>query len=165
MTTFSNASIYDVPIKCMDGQEITLQGYKGQVLLIVNVASRCGFTSQYTQLESLYRDYHAKGFNLLGFPCNQFLAQEPGSDAQIKAFATNCYQVTFPLFAKIDVKGEKQALIYHYLSKHIRKKPLKFVPWNFTKILVDSQGNVVKQYLPITSFDKIRKDIERLLTG
>ncbi|WED41857.1 glutathione peroxidase [Legionella cardiaca] len=156
-------SIYEVPVKKMDGSQSNLQAYKGQALLIVNVASRCGFTPQYTDLEALYQDYHAKGFSILGFPCNQFLHQEPGSHEEIKEFAESCYRITFPLFAKIDVKGTNQAPLYQYIRSNIQKRPLKFIPWNFTKIVVDPQGKVLKQYLPTTSFKKIRKEIELLL--
>lgn len=163
MITLPDSSLYDVPVECMNGEKITLKTHQGQVLLIVNVASRCGFTSQYAELELLYQDYVKQGFSILGFPCNQFLTQEPGSNEEIKAFAESCYKVSFPLFAKIDVKGEHQAPIYNYLLKYMKKRPLKYIPWNFTKILVDQNGNVLKQYLPITSFKKIRKDIQCLL--
>ncbi|KTD06787.1 glutathione peroxidase [Legionella jamestowniensis] len=156
-------SIYEVPVETMDGNETTLKPYQNQVMLIVNVASRCGFTPQYKELETLHKDYKEKGFSVIGFPCNQFFHQEPGSHEEIKAFAESCYNVTFPLFAKIDVKGAKRAPLYEYIAKNIQKKPLKFVPWNFTKFLVDTQGNVVKQYLPMASFKKIRGDIETLL--
>ncbi|ASQ46386.1 glutathione peroxidase [Legionella clemsonensis] len=156
-------SIYEVPIETMEGARADLKPYQHQVMLIVNVASRCGFTPQYAELEALQRDYQQRGFSVLGFPCNQFFHQEPGSHQEIKAFADSCYNISFPLFAKINVKGPKQAPLYDYLSKNIQKKPLKFVPWNFTKFLVDTQGNVLKQYLPMASFKKIRQDIEALL--
>ena len=156
-------SIYDVPVNRMDGSVTTLSPYQGKVMLIVNVASRCGFTPQYTELETMYYDYKEQGLSILGFPCNQFLHQEPGTHEEIKAFAESCYRITFPLFAKVDVRGANQAPLYNYIIKHIQKRPLKFIPWNFTKILVDNQGDVLKQYLPTTSLQKIRKEVETLL--
>lgn len=162
--TRSEASdLYTIPLTTTDGAATSLRAYRGKVLLIVNVASRCGFTSQYAELESLFREYQARGLVVLGFPCNQFLHQEPGKNEEIKAFVDSCFHITFPLFAKIDVKGVHQSPLYRYLAKHIQKKPLKFIPWNFTKILVDAQGRVLCRYLPITSFKIIRKSIEALL--
>ncbi|MDI9819685.1 MULTISPECIES: glutathione peroxidase [unclassified Legionella] len=158
-----NALIYEVPVNTMEGKQADLASYRGKVMLIVNVASRCGFTPQYAELEAMHREYKERGFSVLGFPCNQFRHQEPGDHEKIKSFAESCYQITFPLFAKIDVKGDHQAPLYAYIQKNIKKRPFKFIPWNFTKILVDTQGNVLKQYLPITSFKKIRKEIETLL--
>lgn len=157
-------SIYEIPVETMDGHQTDLGKYKGQTLLIVNVASRCGFTPQYAELEALQQEYQAKGLHVLGFPCNQFLHQEPGSNDEIKTFAESCYRITFPLFAKLDVKGEHRAPLYTYIRKNIRRRPLKFIPWNFTKILVDAQGNVLKQFLPTTSFKKIRQQIDNLIS-
>ena len=157
------STLYTTKVNTMDGQSTTLASFQGKVLLIVNVASRCGFTPQYAELEKLYQEYKERGLSVLGFPCDQFLHQEPGSNDEIKAFAESCFRVTFPLFAKIDVKGKNQAPLYSYLAKHIEKKPWKFIPWNFTKILVDTEGRVLKRYLPTTSFKKIRKEIESLL--
>lgn len=159
----NNKGLYDIAIHTIDGQVTTLASYQGQVMLIVNVASKCGFTSQYAELETLYRDYQHRGLVVLGFPCDQFMHQEPGNNAEIKEFAESCFRVTFPLFAKIDVKGSEQAPLYHYLAQHIEKKPLKFIPWNFTKILVDPHGHVLRRYLPITSFKKIRETVESIL--
>ena len=155
--------LYDIPLLSTTGTNTTLTPYRGHVLLLVNVASRCGFTPQYAELESLYRDYQSRGFSLLGFPCDQFLHQEPGNDAEIQAFATECFRVTFPLFAKIDVKGPGQSPLYQYLAQHIKKKPWVFVPWNFTKILVDANGHVLRQFLPTTSFKTIRRSLDALL--
>lgn len=157
------ASLYDIPIQTMNGEATTLKPYFGKIMLIVNVASRCGFTSQYAELEALYRDYQHRGLIVLGFPCDQFKHQEPGSHDEIKAFAESCFHVTFPLFAKINVKGAEQAPLYTYLAKHIEKKPWKFIPWNFSKILVDPHGRVLRRYLPMTSFKTIRKAVEKLL--
>ena len=156
-------TLYDIPIMTIEGKEITLKPYQGRVLLIVNVASRCGFTPQYAKLESLYRDYNQRGLTVLGFPCDQFLHQEPGSNPEIKALAESCFRVTFPMYAKIDVNGSHRAPLYEYLAKHIEKKPLKFIPWNFSKVLVDSNGHVLRRYLPITPFKTIKKDLEKLI--
>lgn len=153
-------SIYDIPIKNIDGSYTDLKNYQGQVLLIVNVASRCGFTAQYHTLEVLYQDYKNKGLQILGFPCNQFLHQEPGTNEEIQLFAKNSYNVSFPLFAKIDVKGKAQTPLYEYIFKNIKKRPIKFIPWNFTKILIGKNGDVIKQYWPGASFKKIRQEIE-----
>lgn len=158
-------NLYSIPIIGIDGKTTTLETYKDQVLLIVNVASRCGFTSQYSELETLYQDYKNRGFTILGFPCDQFLHQEPGSNKEIKQFAESCFRVTFPLFAKIDVKGKNQAALYGYLKQHIQQKPWIFVPWNFTKILVDHKGNVLKRFLPTKPIKYIREEIESILTG
>ena len=156
------SGLYDIPVMAMDGSETTLKPYQGRVLLIVNVASRCGFTPQYAELESLYRDYESRGLTVLGFPCDQFLHQEPGSHEEIKTFAERCFRVTFPLFAKIDVNGAQRAPLYGYLANHIEKKPLKFIPWNFSKVLVDAEGHVLRRYLPTTSFKTIRKAIDQM---
>lgn len=157
------AELYDIPLKTIDGKATTLKPYHGKVMLIVNVASRCGFTPQYAELETLYRDYQSRGFVVLGFPCDQFMHQEPGRNDEIKAFAESCFRVTFPLFDKINVNGADRAPLYSYLAKHIEKRPLKFIPWNFTKVLVDAEGHVLRRYLPITSFKTIRKAIEAVL--
>lgn len=155
--------LYDIPLTTIDGKTTTLKPYAGKVMLIVNVASRCGFTPQYTALEALSQEYKDRGLVVLGFPCDQFRHQEPGDNAEIKAYVDRCFRVSFPLFAKIDVKGPHQSPLYNYLQQHIIKKPWIFIPWNFSKILVDGNGRVVKRYLPIISFDKIRKDIEKHL--
>lgn len=156
-------TLYDLSVMGINGEETTLKPYEHRVLLIVNVASRCGFTSQYAELEALYREYEPHGLTVLGFPCDQFAHQEPEDNAAIKAFAESCFQVTFPLFAKLSVKGEQRAPLYSYLAKHIEKKPFKFIPWNFTKILVDAQGHVLRQYLPTASFKTIKKAIDTII--
>lgn len=157
--------LYAIPLKTIDGETTTLAPYRGEVLLIVNVASRCGFTSQYKALEALHREYHKKGVRVLGFPCNQFLNQEPGDASSIKAFTTSCFRVTFPLFEKTCVKGPKQSPLYAYLKQHIEKKPWIFVPWNFTKILVSPDSHVLQQFLPTTKVPTIRQKIDDLLRG
>lgn len=155
--------LYDIPILTMEGETTTLKPYAGKAMLIVNVASRCGFTKQYAELEAMYREYLAKGFVILGFPCNQFMHQEPGTNDEIKAFAKSCFNVTFPLFAKINVNGPERAPLYTYLAKHVEKRTFKFIPWNFCKILIDPQGHVLRRYLPTTALDTIRKAIEDIL--
>ena len=157
-------SVYDISIVGMDGKPTSLKTYEGKVMLIVNVASKCGFKPQYAELEKLQQEYQDRGFSVLGFPCDQFLHQEPGSNEQIKEFAESCFRVTFPLFAKLDVKGKHQSELYAYLQKHVEKRTLKFIPWNFSKILVKAKGRVLKRYLPTTSFKKIKEDIDAQLT-
>ncbi|WP_133130692.1 glutathione peroxidase [Legionella yabuuchiae] len=154
--------LFNIPVTTIEGELTTLTPYKGQIILIVNVASRCGFTKQYTELEQLYQDYKDQGFTVLGFPCNQFLKQEPGGEAEIKEFVERCFMVTFPLFAKCHVRGPKQSRLYAYLAKHIEKKRWPLIPWNFTKILVDQEGRVLKRFPPTTAMTKIRQEIERL---
>lgn len=155
--------LYTIPFKTIDGETTTLAPYRGEILLIINVASRCGFTSQYQDLEALHQAYVKKGVRVLGFPCNQFLNQEPGDASAIKKFTTSCFRITFPLFEKLCVKGSKQAPLYAYLAKHIEKKPWIFVPWNFTKILIDRDGRVLQQFLPTTKISVISKKINALL--
>ena len=163
MTNSKENELFEIPVTDIVGKTTTLKPYIGKVMLIVNVASRCGFTSQYKELEQLYLDYKSRGLVVLGFPCDQFLHQEPGQNKQIKEFAESCYRVTFPRFAKINVIGDKRSPIYSYLAKNIEKKPLILIPWNFTKILVDANGKILKRYLPTKSFKAIREEIETLL--
>lgn len=156
-------TIYEIPIEKDSGEIINLTDYQGKVLLFVNVASRCGFTPQYKDLEQLQQQFKSQGFSVLGFPCNQFLKQEPGSNETIQHFAKSCFHVSFPIFAKVNVKGKGKSPIYNHLQKNLKKRPLIFTPWNFSKILVDQEGNVLKQYYPFTSFKKIQTDIQKLL--
>jgi len=157
-------SIYDFSAKDIRGKERKLDEYKDKVLLIVNVASKCGFTPQYKGLEALYEKLHARGFEILGFPSNQFGAQEPGNEAEIAQFCDLNYGVTFPLFAKLDVNGSAAAPLYQYLKK---EKPgllgSEAIKWNFTKFLVDRKGNVVERYAPNVEPQAIAGDIEKLL--
>jgi glutathione peroxidase len=157
-------SIYDYEVATIDGQPQRLDAYRGDVLLVVNVASRCGFTPQYADLESLYRKYRASGFAVLGFPCNQFAHQEPAGEAEIKNFCTLNYEVTFPLFGKINVNGSATHPLYRYL-KDARRGILgtKAIKWNFTKFLIDRQGTVVRRYAPKTAVERIEKDVLPLL--
>jgi len=157
-------NIYDFKVKNIDAKEIELSEYKGKVLLIVNVASECGFTPQYEGLEALYETYKDKGFMVLGFPSNQFGEQESGSNEKIKFFCQGTYDVHFDMFAKIDVNGENADPLYKFL----KKKQGGFlwvdsIKWNFTKFLVDREGNIVDRYAPSTKPKSIRSDIEKLL--
>ncbi len=156
--------LYEIEVTGIDGASQTLADFRGQVLLIVNVASRCTLTPQYAGLESLYRKYREQGFAVLGFPCDQFGHQEPGDEAQIKSFCKLTYDVTFPLFAKIDVNGPRAHPLYHYLQS-ARPGILgsKRIKWNFTKFLVDRQGAVVHRYAPQARARSIERGIRKLL--
>jgi glutathione peroxidase len=157
------SAIYDFKASSLAGEEIALRRFEGQVLLIVNTASKCGFTPQYRGLEELHRDLNPRGFSVLGFPCNQFGAQEPGQAREIEAFCSSNYDVTFPLFAKIDVNGPKTHPLYDYL-KHQQPGLLgASIKWNFTKFLVDRAGKVVGRYAPTTRPEGLRQQIETLL--
>ncbi|MCZ0755122.1 glutathione peroxidase [Anoxybacillus sp. J5B_2022] len=157
-------SIYDFTVKTIQGDEKTLTEYKGKVLLIVNTASKCGFTPQYKELQELYEQYRDKGFVVLGFPCNQFGHQEPGTEEEIAQFCELNYGVTFPMFAKVDVNGEHAHPLFVYLTE---KAPgvfgTKTIKWNFTKFLVDRNGNVVERFAPQTRPSELKKEIEKLL--
>ena len=157
-------SIYDFKVKTIDGTQTTLAPYKGKVMLIVNVASKCGFTPQYDGLEALYKKYEARGFVVLGFPCNQFGHQEPGTEAEIHNFCRVNFGVTFPMFAKIDVNGDGADPLYKYL-KSAKSGILgsKAIKWNFTKFLVDREGNVVERFAPSTEPAALEGAIEKLL--
>lgn len=140
-------SIYDFSMKSIDGDSISLSAYRGKVLLLVNVASRCGFTPQYEGLEALYRKYRDQGFEILGFPANNFLGQEPGTDSEIKKFCTANYGVTFPMFSKISVKGSDQHPLYRYLtSNEANPSTGGEVKWNFQKYLVGRDGKVLAKF-------------------
>lgn len=157
-------SVYDFSVKTVEGKMISMKNFENKVLLIVNVASKCGLTPQYEGLEKLYGEHKAKGFEILGFPCNQFGAQEPGNEEEIKSFCNLNYNVSFPLFAKIEVNGPNADPLYEYLKSE--KKGLlgtKAVKWNFTKFLVDRQGLVVKRHSPQTKPEALAKDIAALL--
>jgi glutathione peroxidase len=157
-------SIYDFEAVTIDEQTVRLDAYRERVLLIVNVASRCGFTPQYAGLEALYRKYCERGFSVLGFPCDQFGQQEPGDEAEIKNFCRLTYDVTFPLFSKINVNGPAAHPVYVYL-KSARRGFLgtKRIKWNFTKFLVDREGNVVRRFGPMVKPGRIEKDLLRIL--
>ena len=154
------ASIYDFSAKTIDGDEQKLAAYRGKTLLVVNVASKCGFTPQYEGLEAMYRKFKGQGLVVLGFPCDQFGHQEPGDENEIKNFCSLNYEVTFPLFAKIDVNGPNAHPLYKYL-KHEAKGLLgsEAIKWNFTKFLVDSTGTVRKRYAPTDTPENIEKEL------
>ena len=156
-------SIYDYSVKKRSGEEVSLSEYKGKVLLIVNTATGCGFTPQYEGLENLYKKYHEQGLEILDFPCNQFGNQAPGSDDEIHEFCTLQYKTTFDQFAKVEVNGENEIPLYTFLKKE--KGGLKGgkIKWNFTKFVVDREGNVVKRYAPTDTPEKIEEFIKELL--
>ena len=149
--------------KSLAGKDVALKGFEGKVLLIVNTASACGFTPQYKGLEALQQKYGARGFSVLGFPCNQFGAQEPGDEAQIAQFCSTNYGVSFPMFAKIDVNGAKAHPLYAYLKGEKGGLLGSAIKWNFTKFLVDRSGRVVSRHAPTTTPEALSKEIETLL--
>ena len=157
-------TVHDFTVRTIEGAEQSLGDHRGKVLLIVNVASRCGLTPQYTALEALQRKHAEHGFSVLGFPCNQFGGQEPGTEAQILEFCTLNYQVSFPMYGKVEVNGEGTHPLYAHLKSAapglLGSESLK---WNFTKFLVDREGRVVRRYAPTDSPASIEKDIEALL--
>jgi len=180
--------IYDITVKDMDGSDVSLTNYKGKVLLIVNVASKCGLTPQYEGLEALYRKYNDQGFEILAFPCNQFLGQEPGTNEEIQSFCSLTYNVTFPLFDKIDVNGENESPLYTYLKE---QAPFKGYPegteefaamldeihqktetgfdqgdairWNFGKFLISKDGKTILRFEPMVAPTELEEEIQRLL--
>ncbi|EJT5924454.1 glutathione peroxidase [Clostridium perfringens] len=155
--------IYDISVKDINGENVSLERYRGKVLLIVNTASKCGFTKQFDGLEELYEKYKDEGFEVLGFPCNQFKEQDPGSNSEIMNFCKLNFGVTFPMFEKIDVNGENESLLYSYLKEQKSGMFGSKIKWNFTKFLVDREGNVIKRFSPQTTPKSIEKDIEELL--
>lgn len=178
-------SVHSFKVNLSNGEEVGLDTFKGQVMLIVNTASKCGLTPQYEGLEKLYDTYKEKGFTVLGFPCNQFGGQEPGTDEEISNFCSLNYQVEFPLFQKIEVNGENAHPLYQYLReqapeeekldengtlyKHLSANAPELlegstIKWNFTKFLIDQEGNIVKRFSPTTTPEEIKGDIEKLLS-
>ncbi len=157
-------SIHDYSAKTIDGQDKPLSDYRGKVMLVVNTASECGFTPQYQGLEALYRRYKDRGLVVLGFPCNQFGHQEPGDEREIQHFCSSNYDVSFPMFAKIEVNGINAHPLYKYLKA---EKPgvlgSRNIKWNFTKFLIDKAGRVIKRYAPIDKPEALARDIEQLL--
>ena len=155
---------YDFNATDISGVEHNMSEYKGKVLLVVNVASQCGFTPQYEGLEKLYETYHEKGLEILAFPCNQFRAQEPGTDKEIQNFCKVNYGVTFPIFSKIEVNGERRHPLYAFLKKEAKGiLGTERIKWNFTKFLIDRDGNVIERYSSFTKPENMEKDIEKLL--
>lgn len=157
-------SLYDIEVTSIDGAAGTLAPYRGRLLLIVNVASECGFTPQYGGLEHLYRKYKDRGLTVLGFPCDQFGHQEPGSEAEIAAFCSSRYDVTFPLFAKVEVNGPGAHPLFRYLAEAAPGVlGTKRIKWNFTKFLVDRDGRVARRFAPSTRPEELRPTIEAML--
>ncbi len=157
-------SLFDYSVKDINGKDVPLSQYKGKALLIVNVASQCGYTPQYPGLEKLYEKYRGQGFEVLGFPCNQFGGQEPGTEAEIKNFCETSFGVKFPLFAKIDVNGDKAHPLYEYLKKALPGiLGTEAIKWNFTKFLVDRQGDPVKRYASKDTPEEIDPEVGKLL--
>lgn len=156
-------SIYNISVKYMSGKEVQLLDYKDKVLLIVNTASKCGFTPQFESLQKLYEKYSDKGFVVLGFPCNQFGNQDPGTDEEINSFCSLNHGVTFPMFSKVEVNGKNAHPLFRFLKSKASGFLFKNIKWNFTKFLVDRQGNVVKRFGPATDPISIEKYIENIL--
>ena len=158
-------SIYDFSVKARDGSEVSLKQYEGQVLLIVNTATGCGFTPQYKGLQELYDKYKLQGFEILDFPCNQFLSQAPGSDEEIHTFCTGRFGITFPQFSKIDVNGKKADPLYTFLisQKNGRGRFGSKIKWNFTKFLIGKDGSVLKRFAPTDTPESIDKFVSEAL--
>ena len=150
---FAASGIYNFTLNSIDGKPAPLADYKGKVILVVNVASQCGYTPQYSALEATYEKYKDQGFVILGFPANNFGAQEPGTNEEIKTFCTRKYSVTFPIYSKISVKGSDQAPLYAYLTKDTAPGIRGDIKWNFTKVLIDRNGNVVQRFEPAVTPD------------
>ncbi|MDY2883269.1 MAG: glutathione peroxidase [Romboutsia timonensis] len=155
---------YDFKARKMNGQEVSMEAYKGKILVVVNTASKCGLTPQFKELEELYQEYKTKGVEILGFPCNQFAKQDSGSNEEIHEFCQLNYGVSFNMFEKIDVNGNNAHPLYKYLKNEAKGLFGKGIKWNFTKFLIDANGNVIKRYAPTVSPSKIKYDIEKLLS-
>lgn len=153
-------SIYNFSFENSKGETVKLSDYKNKTLLIVNVASKCGFTKQYAPLEALYEKYKDKNFVILGFPCNQFAGQEPGTNEEIQEFCQLNYGVTFPVFAKIKVNGKDAHPLYQYLKEQTGGAPIK---WNFNKFLIDKEGKIIKRYLSGDSLEALEADVQSIL--
>ena len=159
-------SVYDFTMRTIDGKQESLSDYKGKLVLIVNVASKCGYTPQYTRLQSLYTNYKEQGFVILGFPANNFGSQEPGTDSEIKTFCSSKYSVTFPMFSKISVKGNNQAPFYKYLTSETGNRAVGGdIQWNFTKFLIGRDGKVLGRFEPAVTPDspELTSAIEKAL--
>ena len=164
-TQASAASLYDFTLPSLEGKPMPIADFKGKVILMVNVASRCGYTPQYKALESVYEKYKEQGFVILGFPANNFGAQEPGTNEEIKTFCSRTYNVSFPMFSKVSVKGADETPVYNYLTKSPKPEIAGEIKWNFTKFLVDRNGNVVHRFEPAVTPDspEVITAIEKLL--
>jgi glutathione peroxidase len=163
MTEEGSMSVYDFSAKLISGREKKLCDYEGKVLLIVNTASKCGFTPQYAGLQGLYAKFQKRGFELLAFPCDQFGHQEPGTNHEITSFCEVNYGIEFPLFSKIEVNGKNAHPLYEFLKSQKRGLLGDSIKWNFTKFLLDRKGNVVERYAPMITPQRIAPDIEKLL--
>jgi len=153
LSMFAASNIYDFTLPSIDGTPTALSSFKGKVILIVNVASKCGYTPQHTALEALYEKYKDRGFVILGFPANNFGGQEPGTNEEIKTFCSTKYDVTFPLYAKVSVKGDDTTPLYQYLTKEASPSVAGDIKWNFTKFLVDRNGQVIQRFEPAVKPD------------
>ncbi len=156
-------NIFQFKATSIDSKEISLESYKGQIILVVNTASKCGFTSQYEGFQKIYEKYKDKGFVILAFPCNQFAGQEPGNDSEIKEFCSLKYGVTFPMFSKVEVNGRNAHPLFKYLQKELPGIMGERIKWNFTKFLIDREGNPRKRFAPTTKPKNLCKDIELLI--
>ncbi len=158
-------NVYQFEAELLDGKNKSFADYEGKVLLIVNTASKCGFTPQFTGLEKLYQQYKDQGFLVLGFPCNQFGGQDPGSNEQIGVFCQKNYGVDFPMFAKVDVKGSEAHALFRYLTNNSKGVLGNGIKWNFTKFLIGKDGTVLHRYAPTTKPEALQEDIEKALAG
>ena len=163
MFTMAQTNFYQFTMKNIQGNDVKLNSYKGKVVLVVNTASKCGLTPQYEGLEALYQKYKDKGLVILGFPCNQFMGQEPGTAEEIQNFCSTKYNVTFPLFAKLEVNGDGTDPLYKYLKSALPIEGKNDIRWNFEKFIIDRNGNPVKRYAPKTKPIELEADIENLL--
>ena len=154
---------YDFKARKMNGQEVSMNEYEGKVILVVNTASKCGLTPQFKELEALYQDYKPQGFEVLGFPCNQFAKQDSGSNKEIHEFCQLNYGVSFTMFEKIEVNGEGAHPLYRFLKKEAKGLFSSEIKWNFTKFLIDQNGRVIRRYAPTVKPSKIEADIQKLL--
>ncbi len=160
-----STSLHEFKVKNVQGQETALDQFKGKAMLVVNVASKCGFTPQYEGLEKLYKQYHERGLAILAFPCNQFGAQEPGNNEDIQDFCKMSYGVSFPVMAKIDVNGKAAAPVYQFLKESCPGiLGTEAIKWNFTKFLVGKDGKVIERYAPTVKPEELNKDIEKVLS-
>lgn len=159
-------SIYEINVKDIDGKELPLSHYKGKALLVVNVASKCGFTPQYKGLEELYKRYNSEGFEILGFPCNQFGSQEPGTEEEIKSFCEANYSVSFPLFSKVEVNGENTHPLYRFLKARAPGvMGTEDIKWNFTKFLINKKGEVLQRFAPNTKPENLAGPIQSAINS
>lgn len=163
LTVSAQKNIYNFEMKNIKGETVKLSQYKGNVILIVNTASKCGLTPQYEGLEALYQKYKDQGFVILGFPCNQFMGQEPGTAEEIEKFCSTKYNITFPLFDKIKVNGDDADQLYKYLKETLPREGKNDVKWNFEKFLIDKNGKPVERFLPTNKPETLEPNIEKLL--